>query len=232
MSTTPFISLSSLPDFDPRRAPVVGVDDHLPKVDFAALDPDSLLHRFSNPPHWAPEPSTERRWVQREPAHAAVLVPLVMREQLMVLLTQRSARLSNHSGQVAFPGGRVDAGDADASAAALREAHEEVGIEPHRVRVIGTLPIYVTGSAFIITPVVGLVQPDFKLLPNAHEVEEVFEVPLPFLMDPAHHRRHHFERDGIVRDWYSMPYIDQGQVRFIWGATAGMLRNLYRFLAA
>lgn len=232
MSSTPFTSLSRLPDFDPRMAPVIGVDVHLPKVDLGVLDPESLLQRFSNPPIWAPETSSEDRWVLREPVHAAVLVPLVMREQLTVLLTQRSARLSNHSGQISFPGGRIDAGDTDAMAAALRETHEEVGIEPQLVRVIGTLPVYTTGSAFIITPVVGLVRQEFQLQPNAHEVEDVFEVPLPFLMDPAHHRRHRHERDGVVRNWYSMPYQDQGRERFIWGATAGMLRNLYHFLAA
>lgn len=232
MSTMPFTSLSSLTDFDPRLAPVIGVDAHLPKVDQGVLEPQSLLERFSNPPNWSPETSIERRWVQREPVHAAVLVPLVLRDQITVLLTQRSARMSNHSGQIAFPGGRIDAGDADAMAAALRETHEEVGIEPQMVRVIGTLPTYTTGSAFIITPVVGLVRQGFELQPNQHEVEDVFEVPLPFLMDPAHHRRHRFERDGEVRNWYSMPYQDQGRERFIWGATAGMLRNLYHFLAA
>lgn len=232
MSSTSFTSLSGLPDFDPRTAPVIGVDVHLPKVDLGVLDPESLLQRFLNPPPWAPETSNEDRWVLREPVHAAVLVPLVMRDQLTVLLTQRSTRLSNHSGQISFPGGRIDASDTDARAAALRETHEEVGIDPQLVSIIGTLPSYTTGSAFIITPVVGLVRQEFQLQPNSHEVEEVFEVPLPFLMDPAHHRRHRLERGGVVRNWYSMPYQDQGRERFIWGATAGMLRNLYHFLAA
>jgi len=126
-------------------------------------------------------------------------------------------------------------------AAALREAHEEVGLLPERVQVIGELPIYVTGTSFLVTPVVGLVQPGFSLNPNPGEVADVFEVPLAFLMNPAHHRRHTLDWQGGRRDWFSMPYTEhrlngQGQIeaveRFIWGATAGMLRNFYRFLLA
>jgi hypothetical protein len=98
------------------------------------------------------------------------------------------------------------------------------------VQVIGTLPIYTTGSAFIVTPVVALVQPGFQLQPNADEVADVFEVPLAFLMDPAHHRHHVVDLAGVQRGWLSMPYTDGAQERFIWGATAGMLRNFYRFL--
>ena len=184
------------------------------------------------PPPWTPEALTEMRFCQREAAPASVLVPLVMRDQIMVLLTQRTAHLSTHSGQIAFPGGRADKEDLDADATALREAHEEVGLEPEHVRVIGRLPIYTTGSAFLITPVVALVQPGFRLIPNAHEVDDVFEVPLGFLMDPANHRRHAVELNGHMRHWYSMPYMEGAKERFIWGATAGMLRNLYRFLSA
>ncbi len=232
MSTEPFRSLLSLPGFDPRQVPVLAVDAHLPAVSVEQLRPEALRRRFAAPPSWVPEALLEKSFVQRDAVHASVLVPLVMREQLMVLLTQRTAQLSNHSGQIAFPGGRADAGDADAVATALREAEEEIGLMPDQVQVIGSLPIYLTGSAFIITPVVALVKPEFQLKRNAHEVDEVFEVPLPYLMNPSHHRRHSLERDGISREWYSMPYAEGAQERFIWGATAGMLRNLYRFLAA
>ncbi len=225
-------SLSSIPGFDPRRSRVLGVDSHLPGVDPQALLPDALAWRFQAPPPWTPESLTEMRFSQREEAPASVLVPLVMRDSPTVLLTLRTAHLSTHSGQIAFPGGRVDKEDFDASATALREAHEEVGLEPEHVRVIGSLPIYTTGSAFIITPVVALVQPGFRLNPNAHEVDDVFEVPLAFLMDPANHRRHAIEWNGQLRHWYSMPYMEGAKERFIWGATAGMLRNLYRFLSA
>jgi 8-oxo-dGTP pyrophosphatase MutT (NUDIX family) len=114
----------------------------------------------------------------------------------------------------------------------LREAQEEVGLDPKHVEVLGTLNEYVTGTAFIVTPVVALIDPAHVIVANPHEVDEVFEVPLEFLMNPAHHRRHAFESQGVRREWFSMPYQDQGQERFIWGATAGMLRNLYRFLSA
>ena len=126
-------------------------------------------------------------------------------------------------------------------ATALRETQEEVGLHPRHVQVIGELPVYVTGSSFSVTPVVALVWPDFELSPNADEVQDVFEVPLAFLMNPAHHRRHAFEWEGSSRQWFSMPYQDSrlahetgGEARpverFIWGATAAMLRNFYRFL--
>jgi 8-oxo-dGTP pyrophosphatase MutT (NUDIX family) len=114
----------------------------------------------------------------------------------------------------------------------LREAHEEVGLDPGHVEVLGNLSEYITGTAFIVTPVVALIQPDHVIKPNPDEVAEVFEVPLSFLMNPAHHRRHAFEAQGVRREWFSMPYQDLQHERFIWGATAGMLRNLYRFLSA
>ena len=116
------------------------------------------------------------------------------------------------------------------AATALREAQEEIGLHPDHVEVIGTLPIYTTGSAYIVTPVVALVQPDAPLVPNADEVADVFEVPLAFLMDPANHRHHAVDWQGATRQWLSMPYRDANRERFIWGATAGMLRNFYRFL--
>ena len=172
----------------------------------------------------------ENRFTDRASADAAVLIPIVLRREPMVLLTERSANLSTHSGQIAFPGGRRDPEDASPEATALREAHEEVGLAASAVEVIGRLPVYVTGSAFIITPVVGLVDPRAQLSPNPGEVAEVFEVPLAFLLNPAHHERHAMLWQGVQREWFAMPYQDEGKERYIWGATAGMLRNLYRFL--
>jgi len=154
-----------------------------------------------------------------------------MRDELMVLLTHRTAHLSSHSGQVAFPGGKADPGDADVVATALREAQEEIGLAAEAVEVIGTMPTYTTGSAFVVTPVVALVDPLATLVPNPHEVAQLFEVPLTFLMNPAHHRRHRVEWEGAQREWLSMPYHDGQTEHFIWGATAGMLRNLYQFLS-
>lgn len=161
---------------------------------------------------------------------AAVLIPLVMRDGLTVLLTERTAHLSSHSGQIAFPGGKADPQDLDSIATALREAHEEVGLASDFVQVLGVLPAYTTGSAFVVTPVVALVRPGFDITPNPGEVADVFEVPLQFLMNPANHRHHAVDWAGKRREWLSMPYMDTGKERFIWGATAGMIRNLYRFL--
>jgi 8-oxo-dGTP pyrophosphatase MutT (NUDIX family) len=222
------------PAFDPRQVPVL---DGSASAGLQAAPPGRLTalglrEHFDRPPVWTPELVQERRFTDRPPAAAAVLIPLVKRQRLGLLLTQRSAHLSTHSGQIAFPGGKVDAADRDAIAAALREAQEEIGLAPSHVQVLGTLPQYVTGTQFFITPVVALVEPGFSLQPNPHEVEDVFEVPLDFLMDPANHRRHGFEWNGEMREWYSMPYQDGATERFIWGATAGMLRNLYRFLMA
>jgi 8-oxo-dGTP pyrophosphatase MutT (NUDIX family) len=225
--------MKALPDFDPRLVPVVpGASDGLSPARAERLTPEGLRDLFARPPAWVPELHQEKKFSERAPAYAAVLLPLVMREELTLILTQRTAHLSTHSGQIALPGGKLDASDADATAAALRETHEEIGLPSAHVEVLGTLPTYVTGSAFIITPVVGLVHPGFTLEPNPYEVDDVFEVPLAFLMNPAHHRRHAWAWEGVVREWYSMPYQDGVQERFIWGATAGMLRNFYHLLRA
>lgn len=218
--------------FDPRKVPVLGVDADLPPVTAESLRPERLRDRFLAPPSWEPEVRQEPRFNERVPRPAAVLLPVVLRRQPTVLLTERSAMLNSHSGQIAFPGGKVDETDADAVAAALREAEEEVGLNPVYVEVLGSLPVYSTGSAYHVTPVVGLVHEGFELRPNPHEVADVFEVPLAFLMDPSHHRRHLYDADGVRREWFSMPYPDPVRERFIWGATAGMLRNFYRFLSA
>ncbi|MFM2275847.1 MAG: hypothetical protein RL211_1719 [Pseudomonadota bacterium] len=211
---------------------MIGVDTHLPVVAASSLTPDALRQRFIQPPVWEPELLAERKFADRPPMNASVLIPIVMHEVPTILLTQRTAHLSTHSGQVAFPGGKQDEGDADLFVTALRETEEEVGLGREFVQVLGSLPVYVTGTSFIISPVVALVAPGFTLAPNADEVADVFEVPLAFLMNPANHRRHAFEWEGVRREWLSMPYQDPVAERFIWGATAGMLRNFYRFLSA
>ena len=250
----PVTPLSRLPNFDARNIAVLSVDSHLPAVMPERLQPDALRQRFITPPLWQPEIYAEHRFTDRSPMHAAVLVAVVMRQRPMVLLTERTAHLSTHSGQIAFPGGKTDATDASAAATALREAEEEVGLASHFVQVLGNLPTYTTGTGFIITPVVALVQPDYGMTPNAHEVADVFEVPLEYLMNPANHQRHALEWEGLRREWFSIPYNDDlsgravnvspavsvhteaqaatSTQRFIWGATAGMLRNFYRFLSA
>jgi 8-oxo-dGTP pyrophosphatase MutT (NUDIX family) len=224
---------------DPQAIPVAGVDDHLPPVPFERLQPDWLRRRFAEPPAWVPEiPGDGSRFhPDRTPAAASVLVPLVQRDDgLHVLLTMRTAHLRDHAGQISFPGGRVEAHDVDAVATALRETEEEVGLDRRHIEVIGALPTYSTVTGFVVTPVVALVEPGFTLALDSFEVAEAFEVPLPFLMTPAHHRRHRWDLAGVQRQFLSMPWQglgEDGRPRpyFIWGATAAMLRNLYGFLA-
>jgi len=160
---------------------------------------------------------------------AAVLVPLVKREpELTVLLTQSTSHLQAHAGQVAFPGGRIEASDLDPVQAALREAEEEVGLPPDHVSVIGRLDTYITGTGYEITPVVGLVRAPYPVRPDPHEVADVFEVPLAFVLDRANHERHSREFKGRIRSFFVLPYPGH----YIWGATAGMLVNLAEILSA
>jgi 8-oxo-dGTP pyrophosphatase MutT (NUDIX family) len=181
---------------------------------------------------WQPEVLREVPLHGRPAVGASVLIAVVSRPEPTVLLTLRSAQLPVHAGQVAFPGGKWDADDPHAVGAALREAHEEIGLLPDAVDVLGCLPPYVTGTGFSVTPVVGLVPEGLVLTPNPGEVERVFEVPLHFLMNPQNHMRQQMVHEGIARQWYAMPYQHDGTEFYIWGATAGMLRNLYHFLAA
>ena len=159
---------------------------------------------------------------------AAVLVPLIDRaEGMSVLLTQRTAHLSAHAGQIAFPGGRVEPEDSDAVAAALRETEEEIGLARERVTLVGRLDTYVTGTGFEITPVVGIVSTPFALTVDPFEVADVFEVPLSFVLDPGNHRRTERDFEQRRRVFFVLPY----QGRNIWGATAGMLVNLAEVLS-
>lgn len=171
-----------------------------------------------------------RQLVERGNAReAAVLVPVVDRgEAASVILTTRSSHLRKHSGQIAFPGGSIDPGDASPEATALREAFEEIALDPRFVEPIGRLPRYVTTTGFRITPVLAIVNPGFSLRPDPSEVEDVFEVPLAFLMDAANHARESRMWQGQERHYYVMPFED----RFIWGVTAGILRTLYERLYA
>lgn len=160
---------------------------------------------------------------------AAVLVPLVKREpELTVLLTQRTTHLQAHAGQVAFPGGRIETSDPDPVHAALREAEEEVGLPADHVCVIGRLDTYITGTGYEITPVVGLVRAPYPQRLDPHEVADVFEVPLAFVLDTRNHERHSREFRGRIRSFFVLPYPG----RYIWGATAGMLVNLAEVLSA
>jgi 8-oxo-dGTP pyrophosphatase MutT (NUDIX family) len=189
-----------------------------------------LRRRFAMPPAY--EPATEGDgWMHPRPGgfrSAAVLVPVIDRgDALTVLFTRRTAHLHDHAGQISFPGGRTEPGE-DALQTALRETEEEIGLARGRVHVLGELNCYTTVTGYCVTPVVGVVQPPFDLAPDDFEVAEVFEVPLAFLLDPTNHQRNQLVHDGVRRHYYAMPYGPY----YIWGATAGMLMNLYRFLTA
>jgi 8-oxo-dGTP pyrophosphatase MutT (NUDIX family) len=160
---------------------------------------------------------------------AAVLVPLLKRETgLTVLLTQRTDHLYDHAGQISFPGGRSEAHDESAAATALRETFEEIGLPHSHVEVLGALPEYTTVTGYRVTPVIGLVSSPPVLSLDAFEVAEAFEVPLTFFLDPRNHQRNTLQYQGRTRHYYAMPYGP----RYIWGATAGMLMNLYALLTA
>uniref|UniRef100_A0ABX1N714 CoA pyrophosphatase n=2 Tax=Aromatoleum buckelii TaxID=200254 RepID=A0ABX1N714_9RHOO len=191
----------------------------------AALDAEGLRRRFVDAPQMAPVREDGSHRGEFRPA--AVLVPVVLRpERLAVLLTRRTDHLHHHPGQISFPGGRVEKADVSAVMTALRETEEETGLDPERIELLGELPEYFTGTGFRITPVVGLVHPPFELKLDTFEVAEAFEVPLAHFLDPANHERHTMEYQGRMRQYYAMPY----EGYFIWGATAGILVSLYRFL--
>jgi len=228
----------AVPHFDPRLIPVDAIDTHLPVVDATELQADALARRFARQPHWQPElPGDWTAAPGKLVRQAAVLVPILVGANPAVLLTQRTAHLTSHPGQIAFPGGRIDPQDRDAADAAQREAWEEVGLERRFLTVLGNLPVYATGSGYNVTPVVALVQSGFSIRPNSHEVADVFEVPLSHFTNPANHRWHTMEWEQRRRQWLSMPYWEERPhaeptERFVWGVTAGILRNFYRFLLA
>ncbi|VWD00060.1 DNA mismatch repair protein MutT [Burkholderia aenigmatica] len=223
------------PIIDPEVLPVEGTGAGLPAIDSRLMTPAGLRDRFARTLAWSVEPGEARLQEGVDPRSAAVLVPLVARESgLTMLLTQRADHLNDHAGQISFPGGCREPFDRDATATALREAKEEIGLAAERVEILGALPDYLTGTGFCVAPVVGIVHPPFTVQADTFEVAEIFEVPLAFLMNPANHQVRVFRWEGGERRFFAMPYPngEPGGHYFIWGATAGMLRNLYRFLAA
>ena len=232
------MNVAAPPGFDAQAVPIHETCAHEKKVAKEFLEPAGLKLRLQSPPEWQPEITDENRHViaadiiaKRESAgkvtKAAVLIPLVLKEGgLSVLLTQRTNHLRDHAGQISFPGGRMDPEDQSPNDTALRESQEEIGLDPKRVEIIGHMPQYLTVSGYSVTPVVGLVQAQAEYVLDEFEVADVFEVPLSFLLDPANHQVRLWQSEQGGRRFYSMPYEN----RFIWGATAGMLRNLYHLL--
>ena len=198
----------------------------------ARLNAAWLRQRVSRPPVWMPETTDEHLLATMSSFKAAsVLIPLVLRDEgLSLLLTHRAAHLNNHAGQISFPGGRFEATDGSNIETALREAQEEIGLDRQHVDVIGMLPQYRTATGYDVTPVIALIQPPFSLKPDPFEVASIFEVPLSFLMDAKNHQRRSLAlpNGAGTRTFYAMPY----QEHFIWGATAGMLRNLFHLMRA
>lgn len=216
--------------FDPRD---MAIDSIAGEAALGAdrLNADWLRQRFATPPAWVPEVTADSRirTADTRVTPASVLMPIILRETgPTLLLTQRTAHLHDHAGQISLPGGRYEASDSSAIDTALRETEEEVGLHRRHIEVIGTLPDYQTITGYRVTPVVSLVRPPFDLRADPFEVAEIFEVPLHFLMDGSHHQRRSAELPaaGGRRSFYAMPY----ERFFIWGATAAMLRNLYHFL--
>jgi len=226
------------PLFDPETVPLDPTFAD-PAVRGAAvpldrLRPAALRQRFASPVPWIPELRSDPSLFlpTMEPRPAAVLVPLILRGgEVDVLLTQRTAHLNDHAGQISFPGGRVEERDVDLHATALREAEEEIGLAAAAVEIIGELPEYTTVTGYRVTLIVGLVERPFELALDDFEVSEAFEVPLEFLMNPVHHERRIVTLGDMTRTFYAMPYESRRRY-FIWGGTAGMLRNLYQFLRA
>lgn len=188
----------------------------------ALIDPDALVPRGDHDLDPVIRTIADIRPIRP----AAVLIPVVDHEDPTVLLTLRTAALPSHAGQVAFPGGKIDPEDETPVAAALREAEEEIGLDRKHVEPLGYLDLYLSGTGFRIVPTVARVAPGFALKVNPAEVEDVFEVPLAFLMGPENHQRHSREWRGMMRTYYAMPFGE----RYIWGVTAGILRNLYERL--
>ncbi|MES2742157.1 MAG: CoA pyrophosphatase [Pseudomonadota bacterium] len=211
---------------DPQQLPIDAIAGEA-ALPAERLSAHWLRQRFAAPPDWLAEAG------EREPfapaVAASVLLPLVRREGgLTLLLTRRTDHLQHHPGQISFPGGRAEARDGSPVETALRETEEEVGLDRRHIDVLGVLPPYATNTGYLVTPVVALITPPFTLRADPDEVAEIFEVPLAFLMDGMNHQRLSADLPDGRRSFYAMPY----QRFYIWGATAGMLRNLFHFLRA
>lgn len=236
VSPTPTKHLVNPAGFDPEAQPVVAVFHDLSPLRNESLQLDFIRAAFRRPVAWQVEPvftesfNVDAQAPCAEIVRAAVCLPLVQRQKgLNVILTRRSLSLSDHGGQIAFPGGRIETFDASPVEAALRETWEEIGVSREFIQILGTQPGFLTSTRFAMKPVIAYVMPGFSVRPDPSEVSEVFEVPLGFLMNPAHHTLHLANLPGGGHRYYfAMRWGDY----FIWGATAALLRNFYHYLSA
>ncbi len=236
MKKTPLFS--SIPNFDPKQAPILPKDARFKALPASLVTEGFLVARLSQSLHAGQAADAH---IPNNPLlkPSAVLIPIMQRGTdvtgLTVLLTMRSTKLRKHSGQIALPGGKIDAEDANAIATALREAEEEIGLPIANCQVIGSLSRHETGTGFEITPIVALVNPQYTPKLSEDEVSEIFEVPLLHILDPKNHNHHELtwtDAEGEhTRDWYGIPSTDlDGKSRHIWGVTARVLRNFYEYL--
>ncbi len=223
-----------LPGFDPLVQPVIS-SEILPPLSKASIQLDFISSAFALPVEWRVEPIFVDSFQADVIGHhgvikAAVFVALVQRPSgVHVVFTRRASHLYDHAGQICFPGGRIESTDADAIAAAVRETHEEIGVSPEFIDIIGTQPSFLTSTRFTMKPVIGSIRPGFTISPDLTEVAEVFEVPLSVLMDTGLHRLHEAALPGGGHRFY---FSITWKSYFIWGATAALIRNFYHFLAA
>ncbi len=233
-----YMALSTIrhgnPTFDPQAQEAFQANQGLSVLPMERMSIAFIQKALSSPQLVSLDPIIER-WnhekrlihAQQPYAEAATLMLLVEKEQgVEMLLTRRAMHLKKHSGQISFPGGRIDKEDASAEQAALRETFEEIGIASNSIQLLGQLPDFFTGTGFLMKPFVGMLKPDYVLSINREEVDEVFSVPLSFLLNPNHHFLHKVTVDEGLREYFSMPWQDY----FIWGATAAVIRNLYHVL--
>lgn len=217
--------------FDPKLLAIHSYGSEL-ALPSDRMSPSFLRDRFQQEIDWLPENTKESSLFSGDHFRpASVLLPLLPRENgLHMLLTQRATHLHHHGGQISFPGGRVDPEDTSAEHTAIREAQEEIGLFEKQIELLGRLPQYFTATGFCVTPVVAIVHPPYEFRADPVEVASIFEVPLAFLMNPNNHQLRELEmpETGGKRQFYAMPYEEY----FIWGATAGILRNLFHFLRA
>ncbi len=223
-----------LPGFDPLVQPIIS-SEILQPLSKASLQLDFISSAFAHPVEWKVEPIFADSFQADVLGHhgvikAAVFVALVQRPAgVHVVFTRRASHLYDHAGQISFPGGRIESTDTDAIAAAIRETHEEIGVAPEFIDIIGTQPSFLTSTRFTMKPVIGVIRPGFTISPDRTEVAEVFEVPLSVLMDTGVHRLHQASLPGGGHRYY---FSITWKSYFIWGATAALIRNFYHYLAA